>query len=92
MSETKCTPSPWYAYKQDSGLWAVRSKATGRAVCKGLSEGDARVIASAPEILEACRDTLAQMREQYDPSDGEDDDWCRLFRKLESSIAKAEGK
>ena len=66
------TPGPWYVYPQsdyitahdtDDSLFAV---ATVTTEIDGLLEGDpqanARLIAAAPDLLEACRQFLAAER------------------------------
>jgi len=45
------TTGPWKAYKASFG-WSVRSSA-GDRLAQELTEADARLIAAAPELLEA---------------------------------------
>ena len=47
------TPGPWVTYKQEDGLYAVRSQSTGHRLAKDLAESDALIFASSLEMLDA---------------------------------------
>lgn len=85
MSESKHTPGPWQVQHNDSHRsWCVVSACgdgvTGWArVCQ--SEADARLIAAAPDLLEACR-AIANCEFMVSRAAGE---------KVLAAIAKAEG-
>ena len=82
---TQYTPGPWRAEKNATGSFTVLAPNhyvdddLSEFVAFGVSKADARLIATAPELLEAIRD-LAERRGH--PGD-------RLDRAL-AAIAKAE--
>lgn len=87
-------PGPWKAWQRDadkgSNYWLIRTanEKTGlddtiRGYC---GESNARLIAAAPELLEALKNILSLY---------ESDDGCRdlpEYKSGQSAIAKAEGK
>jgi hypothetical protein len=94
MSESKHTPGPWDPFTQPSfsGWWAVRDNNWNEIGSGdgGFTEADARLIAAAPELLEAlilmvrthdepAESMLQEMREQK---------WLEQAR---AAIAKATG-
>ena len=71
MSERKHTPGPWLAAAKPSSVvgWPVIAPRSPSAmsVCNvhaghDYSEGNARLIAAAPDLLEACRQAAIQFR------------------------------
>lgn len=67
MSKAKHTPGPWEAFTQSSfsGWWSVRDS-NGREIGSGdggFEIADARLIASAPELLEALRAAKVAVQE-----------------------------
>lgn len=103
---SKHTPGPWTAYGT-----TVRAKS--RFIC-GIKhyeipadeeppdrseEADARLIAAAPELLEACRDLQIRVkdlfnrheRHRYSAGSNPDDDLNLLLVAARSAIQKAEG-
>ncbi len=90
MSEsTKGTPGPWhYQEVSDAYTHIVRGPNNYFVTqlsqdTSGRSEADARLMAAAPELLEACRESLRLV-------DGED--WLHDLREqLTAVIAKAGG-
>lgn len=54
------TAGPWQAYEASSGLWSVRASDGGR-VARELGDADARLIAAAPELLEALEGVLGEL-------------------------------
>jgi hypothetical protein len=92
MPEHKHTPGPWEIQKADDAYCIasighlVIMPVAGK-VKHDNSEADARLIAAAPELLEA----LEAMLEAYD--DGVGKDWERPYwLKAHAAIAKATGQ
>lgn len=84
MSETKHTPGPW---KFDDMMYVFGPK--NEMVCQirgygaGLpQEANARLIVSAPELLEACKAALVALRECNEPE----------AKIVAEAISKAEGR
>jgi len=90
------TPGPWVVEYYDS----VRSKANGEFVCNAitynkygrteeqrllLQEANARLIAAAPDLLEALK-----KYQQYNRLKNDSD--AEIYDIAETAIAKAEGK
>ncbi len=88
---TKHTPSPWLIDKADNKIIVVGGTVTVCVVGYDLSgennivQADARLIAAAPELLEACKRALVTI-EAMDPKVNED------RYELSAAIAKAEGQ
>ena len=96
----KHTPGPWYALRGQRNI-SIRYKTGDRLLpmvnvasvrgqfptdCPyGSSEANVRLIAAAPELLEACQLLVADY-EDTNPAIGED--W---YRKAKAAIAKAKG-
>ena len=97
---TKHTPGPWETREHSDGShWFVdyQQGGEGYTLVDELSEGDARLIAAAPELLEACYQALAAMRDLAEQA-GDVPEWntggdayeaCNAIR---AAIARAEGK
>ena len=89
--ETSHTPGPWEVFESHTGPYVIDS-AEQAAVCKLEwcleAEANARLIASAPELLSVLKRLCAKF--------GVDDDgWPRdgtELREARSAIAKAEGR
>ena len=96
MSNSKHTPGPWYAlrgqrnisirYKTGDGLLPMVNVASVRGQfptdCPyGSSEANARLIAAAPELLEALQFVMTASGEQLSTA----------FEQAEAAIAKATG-
>ena len=78
MSE-KHTPGPWGVIAQSEMPESLR------LLHVDGSEANARLIAAAPELLEACRNA----KEVFDQWDGKPG---KIEQRLDAAIAKAEGK
>lgn len=99
MSESKkFTPGPWEHKKDGDGEWRVRQKGSVKKVLGGTTErpvcevvntiADARLIAAAPDLLEA----LEQMIDEYGTAG---DGWPRnnkVLRDARAAILKARGQ
>ena len=89
--EAAHTPAPWHFKKlamHDGGhvvmFTAQNGQRTHRLDCAGeFKEADARLIAAAPELLEACR--LVEQAQR-------DGDYMTAFRAVSAAIAKATGE
>jgi len=94
------TPGPWTARINDRGIgdadvihrddekYSVICRMYDAMLCKGhggTAADNARLIAAAPDLLEACKITLENLRPLY-PSNH------LCIKKLTSVIAKAEGR
>lgn len=58
---SKHTPGPWKVYYRGAGGWRLQAGSAWSVDLSSahLTEHDARLIAAAPEMLEACRAVLA---------------------------------
>lgn len=86
---SKHTPGPW-SVREDIGAVFDRDGlpiATGGSESYEEYQANARLIAAAPELLEACK-------QAYDVIDDMDGPWNldRIYNTLKVAIAKAEGK
>lgn len=84
---SKHTPGPWQA-RTGRANTSVYVEGTQHAVAVGCKEPDARLIAAAPDMLEALREMLRQFEPANDLDDAtpEMDDAVTLTR---AAIAKA---
>lgn len=97
---SKHTPGPWHIDDASYGQ-IVCSRTSDVAVVRNTGglphHGNARLIAAAPELLEALRDALAAMEHMGDVMNGmdivtdEDEAHFPAFAKARAAIAKAEG-
>jgi hypothetical protein len=87
MMEGKHTPAPWRA-EPFAGRWNVwpisKRKPNGSAVAYDCTEADARLIAAAPDLLEALR--LAVRQNSHDMLLTAEE-----LRQCEAAIAAADG-
>jgi len=96
---SKFTPGPWHTYKLTKhwGIYeqngtSIAKVGTGYGVWAEIREANARLIASAPRLLEACtraRDYLSTIPES---AAGGDDDAVALCRVLDEAIKAATGE
>lgn len=88
----KYTPGPWFA-SEDGEVYSKPSYTSVAMVLMNERGADnARLIAAAPELLEALKDARS-MLSAVEVSDGEDGDpWDRAISRIEAAIAKAEGR
>lgn len=95
MSEYKHTPGPWKAEKSNNCI-AIVSGDYGYGVAKTYGTGkedtlNARLIAAAPELLEALKLCIPELKE-WMRNHGEDIGTLDVIKKAQAAIAKAEGK
>jgi len=101
MEKTKHTPGPWKAktvkalgiYANNDQQIAVVHNEMPRGGRRqddyNIEEANARLIAAAPDLLEACEVLLKAAPELW----GDDiEKWPRLMDRVEAAIAKAEGR
>ena len=88
------TPGPWFIADTNDQLWARQVDSKSGAVCfcgsfqRDEACANARLIAAAPELLEALKELLSALDHQMSDPD-------RLFRSKTASravIAKAKAK
>ncbi len=91
------TPGPWHVKAGQSCQHVVSEDgyfSTGCISFDGQSDANARLIATAPELLAACREVDAFVA--IDEKDGSDglwtDDYRALVEIVRAAIAKAEGR
>ena len=93
------TPGPWRVAMYLGGAWTVTSsplsEPRGGEIVEvvygpngGTSKANARLIAAAPELLEALRGMLA-LDDEHHQRGHCDDDVCAEVRKARAAIAKA---
>lgn len=91
------TPGPWtYFYKHKYDEWHVSVPISGSSMRFGIfddgihsenPEADARLIAAAPEMLEALELVVGSLS-----FDREDDASKEVMRRVDAAISKAEGR
>jgi hypothetical protein len=86
---TQHTPGPWFANLSEETV----TGADGNTVVYELNtnEADARLIASAPDLLEALQDLFGADMEHVLMGDGKDDQ-IEAIAKARAAIAKATGE
>lgn len=99
-NQSKHTPGPWIApdtfLNNQPNRTYLRQKAYGGAVIADLGEtshvnqADARLIAAAPELLEACKALL--MHSGCPTGHAKADRWAKACAEARAIIAKAEGQ
>ncbi len=97
MNETKHTPGPWHTGgtsfpgtdRARMNVWSPTPKGmqSGDIIAANCKPADARLIAAAPELLDALR--VVASDGWVDLPISEQDRWLKLSTK---AIAKAEGK
>jgi hypothetical protein len=91
MSEQKHTPGPWQVahdwHDEDESLDYMRVVADSCVIANTILEDDARLIAAAPELLEALK-----LIAEWADSGRHEEDFSAIGNKARAAIAKAEGK
>jgi hypothetical protein len=92
MSENKYTPGPWESVRHSNSLIGIRQKGSGDDLCQVVQpagrreqKANAHLIAAAPELLEALKNTLSWLTSY--PGEGT----AQCYAKARAAIAKAEG-
>jgi hypothetical protein len=90
MSESKHTPGPWRYQEGTDAYTHIVHTGVNRFLCQlaqdtsGVAEANARLIAAAPDLLEALQLVCATL--------GQSNDWrddSQMARKARAAIAKA---
>lgn len=83
--ESKHSPSPWKLSHESTSHLATIRDSEGRWICDVVNcNGNARLIAAAPELLEACKVALSELGPE---SDG--NNCWKAFSLLQSAVSKA---
>ena len=106
MSEAKFTPGPWWPVRLDGGprgsgaQWIIRAR-NNKIVVAGLPAGtvdnhelaaNVRVMAAAPDLYEACKLALNEMRAWQGECEHDATDLMYpVFTALREAIARSEG-
>jgi hypothetical protein len=85
--KTTYTPGPWTVDEIDGGCLIGADKLNGSHIAQAMSLPDARLIASAPELLEA----LKRVRHAF-YVDGSSKALRLAFENTKELVAKAEGR
>ncbi|MCP4540270.1 MAG: hypothetical protein GY832_24285 [Chloroflexi bacterium] len=94
MSTMKHTPGPWHTHESRADeIWASRrpiAMTVARAGDdRGEEEANTRLIATAPDLLKACRNALRVIGYVVEVHDFS---FEATMQQLKTAIAKAEGK
>lgn len=104
MSGVKHTPGPWHVGNDfEAGIgrgWFVSGSGFVRANMVGpvdACEANARLIAAAPDLLDALREALHEINEEIEQRkcSGNDEYWAALqaiWERGDAAIRKAEGR
>jgi len=87
MTQATHTPGPWrrQVIAPTFEHTAIQTADGKRSIARAYKKGDARLIAAAPDLLEAASLAVAAYRE------GDDDDMDAAIADLNAAIAKAKG-
>jgi len=93
MKKTEHTPGPWRTVGNKAGSWSVLSgniclAVLARKDCLEWNEANARLIAAAPELLEALQN-LQPLVKRYLVLNINAAAWKSAFEKLEEAVSKA---
>lgn len=92
-AETKHTPGPWLSFHEDGVVSAYEPTGGGTArivtIARHCSIANARLIAAAPDLLEALKLQLAY--EAAPTGSKGRPSWMELVKVRDTAIAKAEG-
>jgi hypothetical protein len=95
MSDQKHTPGPWKAVvPRNMQNCAYIDPLQSEDCMEGPFDiEDARLIASAPEMLDALKQSLGKLRTRWPHLSGKDRVWvAELAETIETAIIKAEGR
>jgi len=82
-SEARPTPGPWDYRPEERSIWAE-----GGFIAGSVRKGNARLIAAAPELLEACKALV----EDFDTMPDSDDEYVSAVARITEAVEKAEGR
>lgn len=97
------TPGPWkVSHDEHEPYWNIdmpmQDGSSGYGFCNAMvytTEDDARLIAAAPELLDALRQAKTELIDLYEaayPDDESDNDTTRVIDMVIKVLNKAEGK
>lgn len=100
MKNTKHTPGPWEVDElNNTTVWGKKQRfnmlvakcGDAQIILQEEAEANARLIAAAPELLEACKKVKSDLF-QYEGGRLSQQDLLNNIESLGKAIAKAEGK
>lgn len=93
MSTAQHTPGPWQVEARKGETWVCRSDSAVLARLGAAKEirANARLIAAAPELLEAVRALMSDIEQGADPSDKQCQRVSGSWGKALAAIARATG-
>jgi hypothetical protein len=78
---------------RDGFTWPIAEVSTAAGGQVDIAEANARLIAAAPELLEALEEMCAPPEnDDEDPTPEENEKWADTMRKARAAIAKARGE
>lgn len=92
---TMQTPGPWTTWQDPfDTTWRIDHKIPNNTVIVGMvaDEGDARLVAAAPDLLAMCRAVLPLLDGEHDGSQQYEDLRGHTADQIREVIAKAAGK
>ena len=96
-TQVKATAGPWIVYEDTQGHLIIKSKEMNTSLASVFSTpANARLIASAPELLMACKFANEQLgfssrKHYHEIQEDYGTAGLEVFKKFEEVIAKAEG-
>ncbi len=83
--------SLWRAEKDSQGKWCVMFDSVHGDICltHAMNEGQARMIAAAPEMLAALWEVEEYLEPRIDADDGVPNDAMRLLTEVREALKKA---
>ena len=84
------TPGPWYKYQSEKDSHKMIASKCGETIAERVPNANARLIASAPELLEMCKlfeDCMANLDGASEPFDTSYE-----LSKVRAILAKVEGE
>ena len=87
MSKSKHTPGPWKIYYRRGRIQSIVGNDTYASLLSPLTEPNARLIAAAPDLLEALKETMFIVSRKSTEKERE-----LVFKKSMEAIAKADGE
>lgn len=83
------TPGPWVVDSNGNYIDSATGIPVARLSATAQLDDNARLIAAAPDLLEACKAAVAVLGKEYYDQPFE---WRPVYPKLKAAIAKAEGQ
>jgi len=83
------TPGPWHEYQSEKDAHKMIASQCGKSIAKYVPNANARLIASAPDMLEMCK-LFEECMANMDGMDGFDTSY--ELSKVRAVLAKVEGE